>query len=110
MQQAPLRAAASDTTDAGTLGTAVTVAGAVFNPVVLYSEWVLKTTGSGLPPGPGGLYGAAEGIGYLVVVGIVGWSIATKVTSFNGLKSNACCSPCTYAPMLYSLVSVISHN
>ena len=26
-----------------------------------------------------GLYGAAEGISYLVVVGIIGWSIATKV-------------------------------
>lgn len=27
---------------------------------------MLKTTGSGLPPGPGGLVGAAEGVSYLV--------------------------------------------
>lgn len=36
-------------------------------------------TGSGLPPGPGGAYGAAEGVSYLVVVGIVAWSIYAKV-------------------------------
>jgi hypothetical protein len=46
---------------------------------VLYSDWVLKTTGRGLPEGPYGLYGAAEGVSYLVVLGIIGWSIATKV-------------------------------
>ena len=74
--QAPKCASTSAT---GALGTAATVAGAVANPIVLYSEWVLKTTGSGLPPGPGGLYGAAEGISYLVVVGLVGWSVASKV-------------------------------
>lgn len=55
------------------------VAGAVANPLVLYSLFVLKSTGSGLPPGPYGLYGAAEGVSYLIVVGLVGWSIATKV-------------------------------
>ena len=77
-----MRAASNDTASTGAVGTAATVLGALANPVVLYSEWVLKTTGSGLPPGPGGLYGAAEGISYLVVVGIVGWSIATKVGSW----------------------------
>ena len=65
-------------------------AGFVFNPIVLYSDFVLKTTGKGLPPGPGGgnsaiaflctpkraspeplrptggIYGAAEGVGFLV--------------------------------------------
>ena len=38
----------------------------------------------GLPPGPAGLLGAAEGIGYLAVVGIVGWSIKTKVSTGTG--------------------------
>jgi hypothetical protein len=34
---------------------------------MLFSEYTLKTTGEGLPPGPGGLYGALEGVSYLVV-------------------------------------------
>lgn len=32
--------------------------GLISNPVVAYSLYTLKTTGAGLPPGPGGLYGA----------------------------------------------------
>ena len=36
--------------------------------VVLYSEFVLKTTGCGLPAGPFGLVGAVEGVSYLGVV------------------------------------------
>lgn len=44
--------------DIGPAGLAAIVAGAVCNPVMLYSEYVLQTTGAGLPPGPGGLYGA----------------------------------------------------
>ncbi|KAL0031335.1 hypothetical protein WJX79_004525 [Trebouxia sp. C0005] len=62
-----------------TLTKAVVAAGLVANPVVLVSEYFLKTTGEGLPPGPGGIYGATEGISYLVIVGVVGWSIYTKV-------------------------------
>ena len=54
------RAAADNLT---TPQTAALVAGAIFNPVVLYSEYVLFTTGKGLDPGPGGIYGALEGIG-----------------------------------------------
>lgn len=42
------------------------VTGCLAAPLTLYSEFVLKTTGSGLPPGPGGLVGAAEGVSYLV--------------------------------------------
>ena len=41
-------------------------AGLIANPICLWSEFTLKTTGSGLPPGPGGALGAAEGISYLV--------------------------------------------
>jgi hypothetical protein len=40
---------------------AATAAGIVANPICLWSEWTLKTTGAGLPPGPGGLLGAAGG-------------------------------------------------
>eukprot|EP00891_Asterochloris_glomerata_P000820 jgi/Astpho2/820/Aster-x0972 len=62
-------------------------AGLLLNPVVLISEYYLKTTGKGLPEGPGGLYGAAEGIGYLVVTGIVLWSITTKLRTGSGLPA-----------------------
>ncbi|KAL4859968.1 hypothetical protein ACK3TF_000201 [Chlorella vulgaris] len=41
--------------------------------------------GCGLPPGPSGLLGAAEGISYLVVGGIVVWSLARKLGSGSGL-------------------------
>lgn len=58
------------------------------NPVVLVSEYFLKTTGEGLPPGPGGIYGATEGISYLVIVGVVGWSIYTKVKTGSGLPGS----------------------
>jgi hypothetical protein len=49
-----------------TLQVAAGVTGCLAAPLCLYSEFVLKTTGSGLPPGPGGVVGAAEGISYLV--------------------------------------------
>lgn len=45
---------------------AAAAAGLVANPICLWSEYTLKTTGSGLPPGPGGALGAAEGVSYLV--------------------------------------------
>ena len=47
------------TEDVGTAGKAAIALGLVANPLVLWSEWTLKTTGSGLPPGPGGALGAA---------------------------------------------------
>lgn len=50
--------AASTDADVGPAGLAAIAAGLVANPVMLFSEYTLKTTGSGLPPGPGGLYGA----------------------------------------------------
>ena len=49
--------------------------------MMLWSEYTLKTTGCGLPAGPGGLLGALEGISYLFVVGLVGYSVYTKVCS-----------------------------
>lgn len=41
-----------------------------------------------MPPGPGGIYGATEGISYLVIVGVVGWSIYTKVKTGSGLPGS----------------------
>ncbi|KAF8072746.1 hypothetical protein HT031_000406 [Scenedesmus sp. PABB004] len=62
-------------------------AGLVANPVCLWSEYTLKTTGAGLPPGPGGALGALEGVSYLVVVGIIAWSVATKARTGSGLPA-----------------------
>lgn len=60
------RAIACKAESSDTAQIAAGAAGIVSAPLCLYSEFVLKTTGSGLPPGPGGLVGAAEGISYLV--------------------------------------------
>ena len=54
---------------------------------MLYSEFTLKTTGCGLPAGPFGLVGAAEGISYLAIIGIAGASLATKAKTGSGLPA-----------------------
>ncbi|XVF15739.1 hypothetical protein REPUB_Repub09cG0181700 [Reevesia pubescens] len=61
--------------------------GLVANPVIGWSLYTLKTTGCGLPPGPGGSIGALEGVSYLIVVGIVGWSLYTKAKTGSGLPN-----------------------
>lgn len=61
--------------------------GSAANVVTLYSLYVLRTTGCGLPPGFLGLEGATEGISYLIVVGIFGWSALTKVQTGSGLPA-----------------------
>ena len=43
----------------GLAGTAAIAGGLVASPIVLLSAYYLATTGEGLPPGPGGAYGAA---------------------------------------------------
>lgn len=35
--------------------------------------------GCGLPPGPGGLLGAAEGLSYLSVTGLAGWGAVHRI-------------------------------
>ncbi|XP_072988832.1 uncharacterized protein [Typha latifolia] len=66
---------------------AAAVAGLVSCPVIGVSLYTLKTTGCGLPPGPGGSLGAVEGVSYLVVAGLVVWSIATKARTGSGLPA-----------------------
>eukprot|EP00899_Mesostigma_viride_P015784 jgi/Mesvir1/24206/Mv10921-RA.1 len=66
---------------------AIGIVSLVSVPVVFVSEYYLKTTGCGLPPGPGGSIGAIEGISYLVVAGLVGWSIITKIQTGKGLPA-----------------------
>lgn len=62
-------------------------AGLVANPIMWWSLFTLKTTGCGLPAGPFGLLGAAEGVSYLVVVGFVGAALYKKATTGSGLPA-----------------------
>jgi hypothetical protein len=39
--------------------------------IVAWSLYTKKETGSGLPAGPGGILGAAEGFSYLALVGAI---------------------------------------
>ncbi|XP_074309076.1 uncharacterized protein LOC141643704 [Silene latifolia] len=61
--------------------------GLISTPVIGWSLYTLKTTGCGLPPGPGGSLGALEGVSYLAVLGIIGWSLYTKSKTGSGLPN-----------------------
>ncbi|CAE7650400.1 unnamed protein product [Symbiodinium sp. CCMP2592] len=71
------RPAGADTKDAGE-GAVFGAAGIGASLIMAWSEWTLKSTGCGLPAGPFGLLGAAEGISYLAVLGLVGYNIFTR--------------------------------
>ena len=66
---------------------AASILGLASQPVFWWSLYTLKTTGCGLPAGPFGLIGAAEGISYLVVIGFIASSLLKKVTSGSGLPA-----------------------
>lgn len=61
--------------------------GVIASCIVLWSEYTLKTTGRGLPEGPGGLLGGLEGISYLAIIGLVAFSLYTKITTGSGLPA-----------------------
>lgn len=61
--------------------------GTVSSLIVLYSEYTLKTTGCGLPAGPGGIVGALEGISYLAIVALAGLSSTKKLSTGSGLPA-----------------------
>ena len=61
--------------------------GTVSSLIVLYSEYTLKTTGCGLPAGPGGIIGALEGISYLAIVALAGLSVTKKLSTGSGLPA-----------------------
>jgi len=61
------------------------IAGIIASLIMLFSESVLFRTGCGLPAGPAGLVGAAEGVSYLGVVVLVGFSLFTKIKTGKGL-------------------------
>eukprot|EP00563_Minutocellus_polymorphus_P021059 CAMPEP_0197717194 /NCGR_PEP_ID=MMETSP1434-20131217/1816_1 /TAXON_ID=265543 /ORGANISM="Minutocellus polymorphus, Strain CCMP3303" /LENGTH=207 /DNA_ID=CAMNT_0043301685 /DNA_START=82 /DNA_END=705 /DNA_ORIENTATION=- len=63
------------------------LSGTLASLIVFYSEYTLSQTGCGLPAGPGGIYGAMEGLSYLEVAGIFILSLINKVTTGKGLPS-----------------------
>lgn len=92
-----LTAVRAESEDAGLLDTSgptgfigSIVLGVAILPYValsLYSTYVLATTGSGLPPGPNGIYGGAEGIATLTVFGVSLWSLASTLFRGKGLPA-----------------------
>lgn len=66
---------------------ALGVVGTKMALVVLISEYVLKTSGCGLPAGPYGIIGAVEGISYLGVIAVTALSIYKKVQTGSGLPA-----------------------
>jgi hypothetical protein len=56
----------------------VGVSGTGASAVVFWSELTLKNTGCGLPAGPLGIIGLAEGLSYVTIVCVVAWSLYTK--------------------------------
>mmetsp|Transcript_70869 Transcript_70869/g.114240 ORF Transcript_70869/g.114240 Transcript_70869/m.114240 type:complete len:375 (-) Transcript_70869:313-1437(-) len=71
---------------AGSVGAvAVSLAVLPYIPLSLYSSYLLLTTGTGLEPGPNGIYGLAEGCGTLAIWAMVAWSLTSLVTRARGL-------------------------
>jgi len=66
---------------------ALGVVGTKMSLIMLVSEYVLKTTGCGLPAGPYGLIGAAEGISYLGVTALAAFSVYNKIKTGSGLPA-----------------------
>ena len=54
---------------------------------VLLRQW--EHAGCGLPPGPSGLIGTAEGFSYVTLLGIAGWGIGMRATTSRGLPSGS---------------------
>lgn len=63
------------------------ILGLAAQPIMWWSLYTLKTTGCGLPAGPFGLFGALEGLSYLIVAGFVLASIYSKLTTGSGLPA-----------------------
>lgn len=73
-------------TPSGAVGAlAVSLAVLPYIPLSLYSTYLVLTTGKGVPAGPNGVYGAAEGFATLVVFAVVAWSLTSFFTRARGL-------------------------
>ena len=49
--------------------------------------WGVLCAGCGLPPGPGGSLGAAEGVAYLTVGALALWSVVTQLRTGQSLPA-----------------------
>jgi len=77
-------------TPAGFVGSfAVSLAVLPYIPLSFYSTYLLYTTGKGLPAGPNGIYGLAEGVGTLVIFAVCIWSAVSFLTRARGLPAGA---------------------
>lgn len=56
-------------------------AGVIAQPIVWVSLYYVATTGAGLPSGPFGLIGAAEGISYLIIVAFLSNALYRNIWS-----------------------------
>ena len=63
------------------------IVGTVCSIVCLYSLYILRVTSCGLPPGPFGLLGAAEGTSYLVIMYVFFLSLKEKFSTGSGLPA-----------------------
>jgi len=76
-----LAAAADDGELAPRSVAAAAVAGLGSNAVMWASLYSVATTGGGLPAGPFGVVGLVEGVSYLMVVGLAGAALYSKVST-----------------------------
>ena len=71
--------------DVSPIAVGIAVAGLCTSPIAFWSEYTLATTGAGLQGSD--ILGGLEGISYLAFVGIVAWSLKTKVQTGSGLPA-----------------------
>lgn len=79
------KSSAGDDGDVSPLAVGIAVAGLGTSPIAFWSEYTLATTGAGLQGSD--IVGALEGISYLMFVGIVAWSVKTKIQTGSGLPA-----------------------
>ena len=68
---------------------AAAVAGLGSNAVMWASLYSVATTGGGLPAGPFGVVGLVEGVSYLLVVGLAGAALYSRISTGSGLGRGA---------------------
>lgn len=85
----PLRAtknsSSDESSDVSPVAVGIAVAGLCTSPIAFWSEVTLANTGAGLQGSD--ILGGLEGISYLLFVGIVAWSLKTKIQTGSGLPA-----------------------
>jgi hypothetical protein len=82
--------------------------GSLVAGLVLYSEYTLKTTGCGLPGWSRRRCGCTiEGVSYLAVVGIAGYSLYVKAKTGKGLQGGALLGAADALSFLASFVGLV---